>query len=269
MAGGLRGNEPHGDVDSADAMPTQDDIEKMLYNSVFTFRIEEEPLFLTDVAAIFTAMTQLHVKLTLIDWANNYDVNISSVVEYLTTDGSRRRRQRERAVNLTVASITKNSPLTISVFVSEALGKALSSIIDAVSQSGIRYKKAKLENEKAELELEQAKALAVHQNAQLALQLKQQSEVHDMAMIERLIEMQSRILELESQQVLQRGVAYDTEQDNLHRISEAAIAVVSQLHPRAEVETRQLLAQAVMNNLIDLCNYSGLVVESVKPRESA
>ncbi len=155
------------------------------------------------------------------------------------------------------------------MFVSEALGKALSSIIDAVSQSGIRYKKAKLENEKAELELEQAKALAVHQNAQLALQLKQQSEVHDMAMIERLIEMQSRILELESQQVLQRGVAYDTEQDNLHRISEAAIAVVSQLHPRAEVETRQLLAQAVMNNLIDLCNYSGLVVESVKPRESA
>jgi hypothetical protein len=41
------------------------------------------------------------------------------------------------------------------------------------------------------------------------------------------------------------------------------------LHPRAELETRELLAQALKNNLIDLCNYSGLVVESLKPRESA
>src|SRR5690349_1654328 len=115
MAGRLGGNEPKGDVESAGAMPPHVDIEMVVYNSVFTFRIEEEPLFLADVAAIFTAITQLHMKLSLIDYAKDYNVNISSVVEYLMTDDLRRERERTTA-NLKVASITTNSPLTISVF---------------------------------------------------------------------------------------------------------------------------------------------------------
>lgn len=258
MAGGLGGNEPGGDVGSAGAVPSQEATNSgMHYEALFTLRIEQEALLLSDVAAIFTAVTQLHTKLLLISLKGRLHSS-RDLIEYLTTNN----HLLERVANLTVASITTNSPLTLVVVVSEAVGKALASLIDAVSQSRIRYDMAKLE-------LEEARRAAIQQRVQIELEMQQQAEAHEIAMSERRIELQARWLQLGAQ--AQAHIDDDSyrEIDKMHHLSEACMEVINQLHPEAEVETRQMFRQAVMNNLLDLFNHTGLVAESVTRRESA
>ena len=53
MAGGLGGIEPEGDVGSASTVPSQDATNSgMHYEALFTLRIEQEPLLLSDVAGL-------------------------------------------------------------------------------------------------------------------------------------------------------------------------------------------------------------------------
>lgn len=257
MAGGLRANKPKGDVGDTDAMPSQEAVDWAMYDALFTLRIEQEPLLLSEVAAIFTAVTQLHTKLSLISLKGHLHSS-RDLIEYLTTNNP----ILERVANLTVASITTNSPLTVVLVVSEALGKALASLIDAVSQTRIRYDKMKLE-------LEQSRLAIAQQHAQIRWQLQQQSDEHAMAMRERLLHLQLQLLELETQELVQRDAQIGIEMDIKRLLTEEGMEIIAQLHPETEVETRQMFMQAVMNDLLNLYNHNGIVVESVKPRKSA
>lgn len=229
-------------------------------DALLTLRIEEEPITLFNLAITVTAVTRLHTKLWLIEQYRSSDV-----VQYATTHDTR----LTQAAKLTAASITQNSPLTIVLIVSAALGNALASLIDAVAHTPQRLQMEKLRVDNALLEHE-AQAMRLEQEAQ---HFKEMSSLaareKALAIRERELALQQQEEYLKLQQVSVQQSLLNLEIEVRKRALDQALLEVERLNPSASPEAKQMLAQSLMEELLQLGTSTGLIVDSVKPRQSA
>ena len=229
-------------------------------DSLFTFRMVQEPLLLSNVASTLRAVSRLYTKLWLIH--QNY---ASDVVAYATTHDTGYADQ----VQLTVARITQNSPLTVVVMVSEALGKALASLIDAVTQTPQRYQWARQQVEYA-LQENQAQLHALKTQTQIqSRQSRMQAREHELALQERQLALQAQLLQVKMKEVQLRESQVNMQMHLRNVALQQALLEVERLNPSASLEARKMMAQALMEEILELSSSTGLVVESVWPRESA
>jgi hypothetical protein len=254
----IRGGIPKDDIPSQGSpnigIPVTND------DGLLTLRIDEQPLTLLNVAATLTAITRLHTKLWLIERRRSLDL-----VYYASTHDNRFTEEAK----LTAVSITQNSPLTIVLTVSEALGKALASLIDAVAHTRQRYQMEKLRVDNAKLEHE-AQVMRLKQEAQTL------TELSSLATREKAVSIRERELRLKEQEANIKLQELQVRQNLLNvevwlrkQALDLAVYQVERLYPSASLEAKEMMAQALMEELLQLGNSAGLTVYSFKPRQSA
>jgi hypothetical protein len=236
-------------------------------DSVLTLRIDQEPLMVSNMATVLTAVTRLHAKLWLIEQNRGADV-----MEYAMTHD----RLVTEEAKLTALSITQNSPVTIKLLISAKLGKALASLIDAVTQARHRYQLAKLEVERMQLALqaEGQKRLAVARAEAAELQeakrerdfLKRERELR---LREREVELQRRTTVVQSEELAMRELLVNIQMNIRKHALEQAILEVEQLNSSAALETREMMAQSLMEELLQFSATVGLAVVQLEPKKSA
>lgn len=252
----LRGNEPKDDTGTTNTQASG----HASPDSLLMFRLVQEPLLLSNVASTLRAVSRLHTKLWLIH--QNYGTD---VVAYATTHDTGYADQ----VTLPVASITQNSPLTVVVIVSEAVGRALASLIDAIAQTPQRYQWAKQQVEHA-LKENQAQLNALHLQTQIqSKQSRMEARERELALQERQLALQAQLVQVKMQEVELRESQVHMQLHIRDVALQQALLEVERLNPSASLEARKMMAQALMEELLEISSSTGLVVESVRPRESA
>ena len=269
MSGDVRGDALHGDSDDPFAhwSQTADSEHGVTLYWELTVRIHNDLnlLELSDVVNILTAVVRVYVKLYLLRGQSP-----ASVVEYAANPASPLMRQVTRTNSPTVLRMTMNSPATFVLGVSEVVGLALKSLIDAVSQARIRYDRAKLDLKRAEVALARDDAKWELRQKMQELELMKQADEHRMAMLERTLDLQARIQALITQDDKARQAEYFAQMDMRKHITDACQHILAQEHPGASEELQEVLTQAFTEDLFELAEHSPkLTAESLQPRKSA
>lgn len=263
MPGDVRGDAPHGGA--RDSLSEGDQSarseQRASWHWVLTLRIDNGLPQLADLANIFSAVVRVYVKLVLLR-----DQSPASVMEYATHPSPHLTQNNSP----TVIRITMNSPVTLVLSVSESVGKALASLIDAVSQARIRYDKAKLELKRTEVALARDDAEWELRQAMHELALTKQADEHRAAMQERAFELQARAEALRTQERKTQDAEVTAMLHMRTHITDTCLQTLAQLHPSASEEMKQVLAKAFLQDLLELAEYgSKLTVESMKPLKPA
>ena len=102
------------------------------------------------------------------------------------------------------------------------------------------------------------------------LALTKQADEHRMAMQERALELQARAEALRTQERKAQDAEFSASWDMRTHITEACLQILAQLQPSSSEEMKQVLAEAFLQDLLELAAYgSALTVESIKPQKSA
>ena len=209
-------------------------------------RIVEEPLTAHNVAIVFTALTDLYTKLVLLKREMVGDLVYFNQTHdpsyYVDTP-------------LIISSMTQNSPVSIVLNVGPAIGKALESIIDAVTLTPARLKAAKLANElivqRAHAQRAEARARGVNLEAASHLALEQAR-----------VEYEREALKLERERL-------ELHEQRLRVTLQTARMITDMMAPKTAADAREMIAQSLLPEIMQLRAARGLIVDRDHPRKLA
>jgi Pentapeptide repeats (8 copies) len=211
-----------------------------------SIRITEEPLTAKNFSTIISTLTELYTKALLIQQGR-----FSDLVNYAQTHDIRFAKE----ANLTIGKLSHDSPALIELLLNPTtlaaaagavvtLAGALKIAIDNVGQTQLRYKATELENQKKELEIK-----IREQEAQQKSDLeKQQTQ----------LELEKQRLEMEKQQLEIERQRLEVEKNRVEIALETAGKMVDALRPGIDVETKGMLMQTLLPNLLQLGHAQGL-----------
>ncbi len=208
-------------------------------------RITQTPLTPQNLVAIILPIVDLYTKCWLIVRGRFADL-----IEFTQTRSSRFIEE----ANLVIPKITQNSPLNIDWKLDaspQGLMIALATGIDAITQSPHRVESAVLENRAKELtnslkELETQSELADKEQArQIAAQKAE-------------LEKQATLLEIERQRLEVVAKRLEVEKMRIDYALQIAGNMINLMRPQADEETRTLLLQTLIPNLLQLGEGKGL-----------
>ncbi len=215
--------------------------ETEVLQTIIRIRITEEPLTAQNLITIISALTELYTKCWLIGQGRFADL-----IEYTQT---RNARFAQKA-HLVIARVAYNSPFNMDWKVdlsAPSVAEAFTTAIDAVTQRQQRLEKAELENRAKRQEIEQVKQKAAQEN-KLALLDQERQE-----------------LEVERQRLELLEKRLEVQKKGIEFAIEIANKMVDILRPSADEDTRAMLIQAVLPNLLQLDNGKGLELILPKP----
>src|SRR5581483_288378 len=208
-------------------------------------RITEMPLTPQNLSTIVTSLTELYTKCWLIVRGRFADL-----IEYTQ---SHDRRFVEEA-NMVISKMTQNSPLNIDLKLDaspQGLIHALGEGIDAITQAPYRVASMALDNQTKELEnkLKELETQSV---------LADQSQARAIAAQKAELDKEAALLELEKQRLELMARRMEIEKMRIDYVLEIAGNMMNFLHPQGDAETKTLLLQTLMPNLLQLGDAKGL-----------
>lgn len=210
--------------------------------TIFSIRIIEEPLTAQNVATLVSAFTEFYVKCWLIA-----QHRFADLVEFTQTHA----QQFSEEAGLVISKISYNSPLNIDWKVDasmQGLVDALVTAVDGVAQTRQRYEKAELENREKEQQINQQA-------------LKADKEIQGME-----LENEKATLEIEKQRLELLEKRLDVQKKGIEYALEIARKTVDVLHPNADSETRAMIIQTLLPNILQFQNGKGLELALPAPQ---
>ena len=137
---------------------------------VMRIRVDADPITVTDLSALLSALADLHARCWLLE-AGRFD----DLADY----AAGRRPQLLREANLTIRRMGMNSPLNFDINLNpKTLAESIAVGIDSMSHAGARKRVAELEVEERELEVadEAARRVQELEIARRDAQLRQEAE---------------------------------------------------------------------------------------------
>ena len=211
-----------------------DSLEGMVRALTIHIRILEEPLTTYNLALIISALTELSTKCWLIAKRR-----LADLIEYTQTHNAR----FDEEAHTVITRVTYSSPFNMDWKVdvsAPSVAEAIATAIDGVVQRGARLEKAVLEN--------QVKAQEIKQAGQKADQEQQ------MALIER----KKQELEIEKQRLELLEKRLEVQKKGIEYALEIANKTVDTIYLNADAETRAMLVQTLLPNILQLQNGKGL-----------
>lgn len=237
----------HQQKDVAEKILTKDSQETLLAPNIqnIRIRITETPLTPHNLATILSAITDLYVKCWLIVQRRSADL--------FAYHQTRNVKLLEEA-NLNISKITYNSPLNIDCKVDaspQGLMIALATGIDAIAQAPHRSTSITLDNKAKELayKLQEMDAQATFADKEQARQLAAEKAE---------LEKQAALLEIEKQRLELMAKRLEVEKMRIDYALEIAGKMVNTLRPDADEETKVLLMQTLLPDLLKLGTGKGL-----------
>lgn len=210
--------------------------------TIFSIRILEEPLTAQNVATLLSAFTEFYVKCWLIA-----QKRFADLMEYTQTHAL----QFSEEAGLVISKISYNSPLNIDMKVDmsiKGLVDGLVTAVDGVAQARQRQEKAELENRGKEQEIQQQT-------------VKADKEIQGM-----LLEHEKAALEIEKQRLELLEKRLEVQKKGIEYALEIAGKTVDALHPSADAETRAMIIQALLPNILQFQNGQGLELALPAPQ---
>jgi hypothetical protein len=208
-------------------------------------RITEAPLTPLNLITILSALTELYTKCWLIVRGQSADL-----IEYTQTHSSRFTEE----ANLVISRIIQNSPLNIDWKLDaspQGLVIALAEGIDAITQASHRVESVVLDNRAKELTF---KLKELETKAELA----DKEQTRHIAAQKAELEKQAALLDLEKQRLEVVAKRLEVEKMRIDYALEIAGNMVTILRPNADEETRTMLLQTLIPNLLQLSEGKGL-----------
>lgn len=164
---------------------------------------------------------------------------LADLVEYTQTHNAR----FDEEAGTIITRITYNSPFNMDWKVdvsAPSVAEAVLTTIDGIVQRKVRLEKAELENQTMVQEIKQAEQKAELEN-QMAMLAKEQKR-----------------LEIEERRLALLEKRLDVEKKGIEYALELASRTVDILHPTADAETRSMIMQSLLPNILQLQNGKGL-----------
>ena len=202
--------------------------------SIFRIRIMEEPLTPHNLTSIISAITELSTKYWLIG-----NRRFADLIEYTQTRDVRFIEESQ----LTITEIKHNSPLDASFKIDLTplnFAEAITTTIDGVRQAKQRLEKAELENAVKVQEIEYARQKA-DQESKAALFEQERQELAN---------------ERDRLEILEKRL--DVQKKGIEYALEIATKTVTVLYPYADEQTKAMLMQTLLPNILQLQNSKGL-----------
>ncbi|HEX6482751.1 MAG TPA: pentapeptide repeat-containing protein [Ktedonobacteraceae bacterium] len=212
-------------------------------SAILRIGINEEPLTPNNLITIISALTELSTKYWLIAKRRFADL-----IEYTQTHDARFAEEAQ----LAITRITYNSPFNMDWKVdisAPSVAEAIVTTIDGIKQRDTRLGKAELENEAKAQEIKQAEQQAEQQNQMATLEQEQKR------------------LEIESQRLALLEQRLEVQKKGIEFALEIAEKTVDMLHPSADAETRAMIIQTLLPNILQLQNGKGLELALLAPKK--
>jgi tetratricopeptide (TPR) repeat protein len=197
-------------------------------------RLMEDPLTAQNLASMISALTELSTKYWLISKGRFADL-----IEYTQTHNGRFAEE----AHTVVTKISYNSPFNMDWKVdlsAPSVAEALVTTIDGVTQLPKRLEKAKLENQARALEIKAAEQ-KIEREDQMAL-----------------IEQEKQRLELEQRRLEVIEKQLEIQKKSIENALELAGKIADTLGLHADAETRTMVVQTFLSDIIQLQNIKGL-----------
>ncbi len=196
--------------------------------------------------SILSALTELHTKVWLIQQGRFPDL-----LNYAQTHDVRFTKE----ANLTIGKLTHNSPALVELILNPptlaaasgavvTLAGALKIAIDNIGQTSLRFKEKELEIEIKRQEAQQARKIG----AQKAVQERQKTQ----------LEIEKLQLEIEREQLEIGRAQLEVEKNRVDVALETASKLVEAVRPGIDKETKGMLEQTLLPNLLQLSTIEGL-----------
>ena len=206
--------------------------------STLRLRVLEAALTGHNLAFVFSTLTDLYVKLLLLERGR-----LGELVYFNQT----RELDCYDEAPLAIRSLMQNSPLRIALNVGPAIGQAIASIIDAVALTPARYKAAQLANQQMEqrAKAEYQEALTRGRSAEDARRLAQQQQ--QMATAGEAVRLARERL--------------DAEAHRLQVALETAQMATAMLAPNLALEAQYMVVVSLLPEILRLGDTQGLSVD--------
>jgi len=206
--------------------------------------ILEDPLTAQNLSAIITAITDLHARCWFIQ-----QKRLSDLMDYAQTRDPRFVKE----ANLRVGAMSHNSPVVIDLLVNAGtitggvatLVLAMTKAIDAVAQTPLRFRAAKLKNEREVLDQKIAAEKAETEKRTLDQ--------------ERQIAAQKAQIELEKQQLELDRQRFELQKDRVNVVIEIATTTFNQLQVDIDAGQREMIIHSLVPPLLQLASADAIV----------
>jgi len=229
-------------------------LDKLEISSDIQIKIVEDALTAPNFLTIMNAISQLHTKCWLI--AKN---RLADLIKFTQTQDI----GLSKEANLVIVKVTHNSPADIKFNVNtdisvQGIAEALKVAIDAFSQKQSRFDAAELENRARELEIKIREQEAYSATIDKAQTRQIEAQAAELEKQKTLLGMEKQKLELEKQQLELQKERFEIETMRINYALETAKKMVDLLHPNTDEQTKAMILQTLIPNLLQLGNGKGL-----------